>query len=546
MRNGFKDTMGLAMRPIAAMQRGMLLMAFAASISHAQTPDLYPLPETSHAPVPVKRVPRKWASVPVAAPVQLASAEEELVPIPRPEPSEDVDLQGDTDNVSLVATEASLPKVLQMIAEHHGFNLVLGPDVAGPVTVSIRSARMDEVLDAILGVSGFRWHRHGNLLYVTSMANSENLGREVQGRTLRVFPLNFISAADVEGVATGLLTTAGKVYISESDAIDTKKTRELLVVEDIPEAVERVAEYLAQIDQPPRQVLIESHILQIALGDEQKHGINLRSLARIHNSEVSVTTKGLADETVPKGLAFRVDGNDLGGILELIRTETNSRTLASPKLTVVNNQEAKIQIGQRLSYNVATTTQTSTIQSVQFLEVGIVLTVQPTIAEDGQILMSVLPKVSGGRINQSSGLPEEDTTQVSTTVLLPDGGGMIIGGLIKDETLADTSSIPGISRVPWVGRLFRRKVDNVRRNEIIVAMVAHIVPDVCSIRPHELRELGTTLPDYAAESLTLPAPVGGQPSMGAAYPEAVYYETDDQGEPYLGTEYQDTGYQRAQ
>lgn len=490
---------------------GVLLALLAACAVHGQeVPRLHRLPAlTNEKPL------KSWSgSNPVSSinsGIQLAAAEDEIIPIVRPLPLDDVELEGDSDNVSLVATEAPLPKVLQMIADHHGFNLVLGPDVSGPVTVSIRSARMDEVLDAILSVSGYRWHRNGNLLYVTSMANSANLGREVQGRTLRVFPLNFVAAADVEAVATGLLTTAGKAFVTESDSIDTKRTRELLVVEDMPEAVERVAEYIAIIDQPPRQVLIESHVLQIALTDDEKHGVNLRSLARVGGSEVTVTAKGFADESAPQGFALKIDGTDMGSLLELLRTRTNSRTLASPKLTVINNQEAKIQIGQRLSYNVATTTQTTTIQSVQFLEVGIVLTVTPMIADDGQILMSVLPKVSGGKINQSSGLPEEETTEVSTTVLLPDGGGMVIGGLIKEETTDSLAEVPGFARIPLVGRLFRRKVDTARRNEIVVALVAHVVPDVCHVRNHELNELHQTLPDYTKANLSQPAMLESNP-----------------------------------
>jgi type IV pilus assembly protein PilQ len=494
-----------------ATTSGLLLALFAATPLFAQdAPRLYRLPPlTNEKPLKAhSRIASKWSD---DSRVQLAEAEEELVPIERPLPLDDVELEGDSDNVSLVATEASLPKVLQMIADHHGFNLVLGPDVTGPVTVSIRSAQMDEVLDAILSVSGYRWHRNGNLLYVTSLANSANLGREVQGRTLRVFPLNFVSAADVEGVATGLLTSAGKAFVTESDSIDTKRTRELLVVEDMPEAIERVAEYIALIDQPPRQVLIESHVLQIALTDDEKHGVNLSSLARVGGSTVTVTAKGFAEDSAPQGFAFKIDGTDMDGLLELLRTRSNSRTLASPKLTVVNNQEAKIQIGQRLSYNVATTTQTTTIQSVQFLEVGIVLSVTPSIADDGQILMSVLPKVSGGKINQSSGLPEEETTEVSTTVLLPDGGGMVIGGLIKEETTNSLAEVPGFARIPLVGRLFRRKVDTARRNEIVVALVAHVVPDVCSVRSHELNELHETVPDYTKASLI-------QPSMLESHP----------------------------
>lgn len=494
----------------------LLLWLFAAPYAGAQSPpQLYRLPPLSPSAKPIPRSGADWTAFaegnhPSMVRLVSGESEQDMVPIPRPTEPDEVELQGDTDHVSLVATEASLPRVLQMIADHHGLNLVLGPDVQGPVTVSIRSARMDEVLDAILNVSGFRWHRSGNLLYVTSTANSANLGREVQGRTLRVFPLDFIAATDVEAVANGLLTSGGKAFVTESDILDTRKTRELLVVEDVPEAIERIAEYIAQVDQAPRQVLIEAHVLQIALSEEEKHGINLRTLARVGGADVTVISKGFADESSPQGLAFRVNGNDLGGLLELIRTRTDSRTLASPKLTVVNHQEAKIQIGQRLSYNVATTTQTTTIQSVQFLEVGIVLTVQPIIAEDGQVLMTVLPKVSGGKINQTSGLPEEETTEVSTTVLLPNGGGMVIGGLIKEENVNNLAVVPGLSNIPILGKLFRRKGDLARRNEIIVALVAHVLPDVCSVRPHELRELQTTIPDYTAESLLMPSMIDSQ------------------------------------
>ena len=189
------------------------------------------------------------------------------------------------------------------------------------------------------------------------------------------------------------------------------------------------------------------------------------------------------------------------GLIELIRRQTNSRTLASPKLSVVNHQEAKIQIGQRLPYSVATTTQTSTIQTVEFLEVGIVLTVRPIITDDNNVLMTVLPKVSGGTITES-GFPEEDTTEVSTTILLPDGGGVIIGGLIREENVDAMAIVPGLGRIPLVGNLFKRKSSECRRNELIVALVTHIMPEVGEPRVHEMLELDKTLPPYAARELS--------------------------------------------
>ncbi len=412
--------------------------------------------------------------------------------------------------MSLQSAGAELPGVLRLIADRHDLNLVLGPEVEGPVTVNINGARMDEILDAILGVAGFTWHIEGHLLYVTGK-KTEGMDPRVQGRTLHVYPLDYVSASDLESVANGLLSPVGTVFVTTSSTEDQLKTRELLVVEDTAAAHHRIAQYIAQVDVPPRQVLIEAHVLQVALSEDERHGINLKALARFQGARLALSGSGFASED-PSGpsVALQVDGTDMNGLIELIRQQTNSRTLASPKVSVVNHQEAKIQIGQRLPYSVATTTQTSTVQNVQFLDVGIVLTVTPVITEDGNILMTVLPKVSGGKITEN-GFPEEDTTEVQTTVLMPDGGGIVIGGLIREDNSHASAIVPGFGRIPVVGHLFRKKADEARRNELIVALVTHVLPDVYSQRAHEQCELNQTVPNYSRQDLRHPPlPMRGQ------------------------------------
>ncbi len=387
---------------------------------------------------------------------QLVPANKVLVPIESVPKSEKVNLDGDAGMVTLIATGADLPAVLRMIADHHNLNLVLGPDISGPVTVSIRGARLDEVLDAILGVAGFAWHRVGNLLYVTG-ATTTGMDPRVQGRTVQVYPLNYVGSTELESVANGLLSSVGTVHTVSSSSEDQLRTRELLVVEDTAAGHNRIAQYIAQVDVAPRQVLIEAHVLQVALGEEERHGINLQALARLRGTRLALEGSGFADDNAEGPfLALRVDGSDMDTLIQCIRQHTNSRTLASPKVSVVNHQEAKIQIGQRLPYSVATTTQTSTVQSVQFLEVGIVLTVTPVITEDGHILMNVLPKVSGGKITEN-GFPEEDTTEVQTTVLMPDGGGIVIGGLIREENLDSPRWFPGWDESLWRDDCFGKR-----------------------------------------------------------------------------------------
>ncbi len=134
------------------------------------------------------------------------------------------------------------------------------------------------------------------------------------------------------------------------------------------------------------------------------------------------------------------------------------------------------------------------------------MTVRPIITADGNVLMNVLPKVSGGKITQN-GFPEEETTEVQTTILMQDGGGVIIGGLIREDDVQSRAMVPFLGRIPVLGRLFRRSSDESRRNELIVALVTHVMPDACGPRTHEMMELDQTLPDYAASELLQTQPV---------------------------------------
>jgi type IV pilus assembly protein PilQ len=120
-------------------------------------------------------------------------------------------------------------------------------------------------------------------------------------------------------------------------------------------------------------------------------------------------------------------------------------------------------------------TQTSTIEDVQFLETGVVLSVTPTISRDDRILMEVKPEVSKGEIDPDTKLPEEETREVETSVLLDNHQGMIIGGLIDEKDRTEIQKLPWLGDVKYIGKFFQHRKVTRSRTEIILALIPHIV-----------------------------------------------------------------------
>ncbi len=415
--------------------------------------------------------------------------------MPFAEGQEKVQLSSALDRISLTAVDAALNVVLSRIAEPHGLNLVTGSEMTERISVRLNDAQLQDTLDVLLATNGYTWNLQKNILIVSKISTETKTSASIQGREMRVFSLNYVTATNVDLIVKGLLSPVGQSFVTQSTSTDHRRTHEQLFVEDLPDNLRRIELYLLQADTRPRQVLIEAHILQVALRDNCRHGVNLQSLLHVSKSNVTLATTGLASGLPPVS-TLKIEGTDLNGLLDAIKTNTDSKTLASPKVAVLNNQEATMQVGSKIGYLMTTTTQTSSLQSVNFLDVGVILKVTPSISDDDHILMQVSPQVSTGRINATTSLPESEVTEVSTRVMLGDGEAIVIGGLIKETDIDNQNKIPFLGDLWLVGWLFQRREIIRERNEIIIALVPRIVPDFTGGRcldPCELERTQTPL-----------------------------------------------------
>lgn len=404
-----------------------------------------------------------------------AGPKQHLLPLGQPIPK-DVVVKEDAGLISLMVRDAPLRQVVALVAETQNLNIVFASPADIPVTASFDRVPWQQVIEALLSISGHTWTMNDDIVFITSIEAADFVSPEAGGRAVEVYELDFASAVDVDQTVQGLLSPAGKSWVIESSTEDNRRTREVVAVVDYPANLARITEYVCQVDQPPRQVLIEANILKVELSDDCKNGINFNNLVSFSGNSIDFRTVGFANDASSSAFFMEVNGGALDGLVELLKTTTDAKALATPKILAVSGQQSHIQIGQQLGFRVTTTTQTGTFESIQFLDVGVVLTVTPRITRDGRVLMRVKPKVSTGQVDAGTGLPSEDTTEVETDILLNNGQGMVIGGLIQEADTNNQSKIPWFGDLPYVGVLFQKRQVIKERAEIIVTLMPHVMP----------------------------------------------------------------------
>lgn len=417
----------------------------------------------------------------------LPAPNQHLIPIAEPvtpdTSSEQIDIQHNQGLISLMVRDASLRQVVSLIAETQKLNIVFASPGDERITASFDQVPWQQALDSLLAATGYAWNDDNGILFISQVENASQLNPRAGGRRVRVFELDFAMATDVHQTVEGLLSPAGKSWVMESSADNNLQTREVIAVVDYPAHLEQIADYICQADQPPRQVLIEANILQVQLQDDCRSGIRWEQLGGTTNNQLNfgflspgVFDPGsdINDPGASNTTFLTIDTPRLNSLLEALKTTTDAKTLASPKVLAVSGQQSRIQIGEKLGYRVTTTTQTSSLESVEFLDVGVVLSVTPRITRDGRVLMQVKPEVSTGQVVDD--LPEEQTTEVETDLLLANGQGMVIGGLIQEEDRNVQNKVPWLGDLPYVGILFQKREIVKERSEIIVTLVPHLLP----------------------------------------------------------------------
>ena len=423
-------------------------------------------------------------------------------PVPAVEPpgnmSRRVPGEGD-DDLTMQFPDTDIREVLDALAMQGNLNILATNSVQGKVSATLSGVDVDSALDAILKSTGYVAKREGDFIYVGKPEDFDTMEESLDTIATRVYRPNYVTAAELQALVQPLVTVdAGVVSVSTPAEVgiapdstnaggDAFAGGDVVVVRDYEAVLSQIDQVVAEIDVRPLQVAIEAMILSVTLNDGNDFGVNFELLRDKDHLRLGLGTPldSLGSLSFAEGgLKFGFLDTSLGAFFNALETIGDTNVIATPRLLVLNKHRAEILIGEELGYVSTTMTETSTSQSVEFLEVGAQLRLRPFISSDGLIRMEIHPELSTGSVDTSNPnftLPNKETTQVTTNIMVRDGCTVIIGGLIRDELQTTGTQVPFLGSLPWVGVAFRSRNETLQRREIIVLITPHIVyePETC-------------------------------------------------------------------
>lgn len=336
--------------------------------------------------------------------------------------------------------------------------------------------------------------RLGAVLVVSSrsryLAEAEkwirNLDKTAGGSTRRpvVYNLQNRSAVDLAPILSEMLqdvsneegvATQGKARVVADD------TKNAIIVWGNDTEQENFSRLIQSLDTTPVQVLLEATIAEVSLNDELNFGLRWFFKNGDVSSTFSDASNGAIASTFP-GLSFIFQGASSSAALNALSSVTDVNVISSPSLLVLDNQEARLQIGDQVpiaTQQVRDTTNANSpvINTISFRDTGIILTVKPRVSSSGQVILDIEQEVSSVSTTKTSGIDSPTISQrkIKTSVAVSDGQTIALGGLIQDSSNTSTAGVPGVSEVPVLGALFRNRNNTVRKTELLVLITPRVI-----------------------------------------------------------------------
>lgn len=411
--------------------------------------------------------------------------------------------------ITLRFKDADLRDVVLYLGYQFGFNVVFDPEVRGTVTCDFEYIPWDQALDIILRTHKMGKTIEGNVLRIApiSVLTREDEqqrayleSKELAGETVvKTFNLSYSKAKDMERLIKPKLSKRGEMIIDDRTNI--------LVISDVEERISLLEKLIGLFDAPNRQVTIEARIVEASANFVRNLGIQwgLRGVVDpFYGNQTSVTfpNKILVDGAlIPKGIITKGIAGALGGYainlpapafntalglsfgnildtfkldvaLTALETSGEGRIISQPTVTAQNNKQAEILQGQQIPVQTTANFTTTT----RYQNAALELRTTPQITAEGTIIMDIeIRNNAADFANLVNGIPPITTQSASTTVMVPDGGTTVIGGIFRTEDSITREKVPFLHKIPILGGLFKNFARTKRNRELIIFITPRII-----------------------------------------------------------------------
>ncbi len=435
------------------------------------------------------------------------------------------------EKLSLNFQNIEVRSLLQVIADFTSFNVVLADTVTGNVTMRLKDVPWDQALDIILQAKGLGMRKTGNVLLIAPKdelaakdkldLESRNAIQTLESVRTQSFQINYAKAAEIgtQIAAGGTGPTSARILSNRGSVIAEPRTNQLFVT-DIPSRLELVQSFIAKIDIPVRQVLIEARIVEasdtfgkslgVKLGGldlrAQRGGDGGYQLSGNHRvafgtnygnivpttgaggtmdtsgNFVNLPASGLGVANAAASFAISIFNATANRFLNLelsaLEADGKGKIISSPRIVTADRTKALIEQGTEFPYQTATS---SGATSLAFRKANLKLEVTPQITPEGNIILELVVNKDSRGETTAAGIAI-DTKHIRTQVMVENGGTVVIGGIFTLDESENETKVPLLGDIPYLGNLFKSRTRSSRKQEMLVFITPKMIPDRAAVR----------------------------------------------------------------
>ncbi|MDR2165813.1 MAG: type IV pilus secretin PilQ [Zoogloeaceae bacterium] len=435
--------------------------------------------------------------------------------------------------ISINYQNGDVRTLLRLMAEELGLNAVISETVGGVTTLVLKDVPADQVMDLIFKQKGLDMRRNGNVIIMgprDELATRERLELESIARLedleplqTETFQLNYHNVDDFKKI----LADSGQRILSKRGSVSADPRTNIMFIRDTPSRMEELRRVIAKTDVPMRQVLIEARIVEARDNFARDLGVrlgllhgknytdggawfgmggdNLETLKAYNSSsgsrsdlsnpvggiEGSAAFPAFNQVNLPVSpangpaqlfsflLANRQGTRMLNLEISALEADNRGRVVSSPRVLTSDKGSASIEQGTEIPYQEASS---SGATGTSFKKAVLSLEVTPNITPDGRVSMEIQINKDTPNLSIPGQAPAIDTRKVRTTVLVDNGGTVVIGGIYELDEAEGTNKVPVLGDLPVLGYAFRNNTRSTQKRELLVFITPRIVNENLSVR----------------------------------------------------------------